>query len=208
MFILNFRGFRLYWPQILKHLEAVMLKKIFLALGMIIVVFVLAAIAAIVFTPTEFAVEREITINRPKAEVFEYVRHIKNQNDWGPWFKREPTMHQEFRGTDGEPGFVVSWKGEVESGVGEQEIKRVVEGERLETELRFKQPFESSSESYIVTESVGEDATRVTWGMKGRMPRPFNALSLFINIEEAIGKDYDEGLASLKSILENGSEVQ
>jgi uncharacterized protein YndB with AHSA1/START domain len=186
-----------------------MLKKIIIALGIVVVVGVAALIAAIMLAPTEFAVEREITINRPKTEVFEYVRHIKNQNDWGPWVKRDPTLHQEFRGTDGEPGFVSYWKTESgESGEGEQEIKRVVDGERLETELRFTQPFESSSQSYIVTETVGENATKVTWGMKGGMPRPLNALTLFINIEEAIGKDYDEGLASLKSILENREGVQ
>ncbi len=172
--------------------------------GLLVVVFVVVAvvIAAMMIAPTEFAVEREITINKPRAEVFDYVRHIKNQNEWGPWFKREPTMHQEFRGTDGEVGFVSSWKGEAESGVGEQEIVRVVEGERIDTELRFSQPFESRSESYIVTSALGDSQTKVTWGMKGTMPRPFNVFGLVMDIEAAIGKDYEEGLGSLKSILE------
>lgn len=180
-----------------------MIKKILIAFGVVIVLVIGALAVGIIVAPTEFAVEREVTIDKPRSEVFEYVRHIRNQNEWGPWFKREPTMHQEFRGTDGEPGFVVSWRGEVESGVGEQEIKRVAEGERIETELRFKEPFESVSESYIVTDAVGESQTKVTWGMKGSAPRPMNVLMLVINIEEAIGKDYEEGLASLKQILES-----
>jgi hypothetical protein len=180
-----------------------MLKKFGLFVLVLVLLIGVGLAAAIFIAPTDFNVEREITINRPKAEVFEYVRHIKNQNEWGPWFKREPTMHQEFRGTDGEPGFVISWKGEVESGEGEQEIKRIVDGERVETELRFKQPFESSSQSYIVTEAVGEGGTKVIWGMKGSMPRPFNVFSLVMNIEAAIGKDYEEGLTNLKTILES-----
>ncbi|QYO67480.1 SRPBCC family protein [Leptolyngbya sp. 7M] len=179
-----------------------MFKKILIALGGLLLLFVVGLTFAILLAPTEFAVEREIVINKPRSEVFEYVRKLRNQNEWGPWFKREPTMHQEFRGTDGEPGFTVGWKSELESGVGEQEIKHIVENERIETELRFKDPFESNSDSYIITEAVDEDRTKVKWGMKGSMPRPFNVFGLVMNIESAIGKDYEEGLASLKSILE------
>ena len=76
-------------------------------------------------SPTEYAVEREITINKSKEEVFAYLKLLKNQNEWGPWYKKDPTMKQEFRGTDGQPGFVSSWKGNSETGEGEQEIKKI-----------------------------------------------------------------------------------
>src|SRR5262245_14759159 len=76
-------------------------------------------------TPTEYTVTRDTTINKSQEEVFAYLKMLKNQNEWGPWFKKDPTMQQEFHGTDGQPGFVASWKGNSETGEGEQEIKKV-----------------------------------------------------------------------------------
>lgn len=154
-------------------------------------------------SPTRFAVEREVTINRPKNEVFEYVKLIKNQNEWGPWYKKEPTMKQEFRGTDGQVGFVSYWKGTTEEvGEGEQEIKRIVEGERVDTELRFKQPFESKADAFIITEDAGGTATKVRWGFSGDMPRPMNLFLWAVDLDKEVGRDYEQGLADLKAILE------
>ena len=154
-------------------------------------------------SPTEYAVEREITINKSKEEVFAYLKLLKNQNEWGPWYKKDPTMKQEFRGTDGQPGFVSSWKGNSETGEGEQEIKKITEGERIDTELRFKQPWESKADSYITTESTGQNQTKVRWGMKGETPRPWNVLLLFMNMDQMVGKEFQEGLANLKTKMES-----
>ncbi|MGQ0543454.1 MAG: SRPBCC family protein [Blastocatellia bacterium] len=180
-----------------------MLKKILIALGLIIVLFVVGIIALVMFSPTDFKVEREITINKPKSEVFAYARQIKKQNEWGPWYKKEPTMKQEFRGKDGEVGFIAYWKGETQdTGEGEQEIKKIVDGERIDTELRFKQPFESKADAYLITEAVGENQTKVKWGFTSSMPRPMNLFLVLMDMDAAIGKDYQDGLASLKTILE------
>lgn len=181
-----------------------MIKKILI--GLIAVVLVLAAaVLVLVFSVSDsFSVEREVTINKPRPEVFAYLRLIKNQSVWGPWFKKEPTMKQEFRGTDGEVGFVASWNGTTDDvGEGEQEITRIVQGERVDTQLRFKRPFESEADAYLTTEDAPDGQTRVRWGFKGSMPRPMNLLLLFLDMDKEIGKDYEEGLATLKSILEN-----
>ena len=87
-----------------------MIKKLLIALVVIFVVIIAAVAVISLLTPTDFKVEREITINRSKADVFAYLKLIKNQNEWGPWFKKDPSMKQEFRGTDGEVGFVSHWK--------------------------------------------------------------------------------------------------
>lgn len=181
-----------------------MVKKILIAVGLIAVVLVFAIGVAAILIPTDFAVEREIVVNKPRSEVFEYVRHVKTQSQWGPWFKREPTMKQEFRGTDGEVGFVAYWKGETaDTGEGEQEIKKILPGERIDTELRFKEPFESKADAYLITEDAGPTQTRVKWGFTGSMPRPMNLMLLAMDMNDAVGKDYEEGLASLKTILES-----
>jgi len=179
-----------------------MIKKILIALVAMIVL-LLAVLAVVSFvTPTDFRVERETTINRPKAEIFAYVKMLRNQNEWGPWYKKDPQMKQEFRGTDGQPGFVSSWKGNSDTGEGEQEIKRVVDGERFETELRFKAPFETRADAWLTTDAVGEGMTKVKWGFTSSMPRPMNIMLAVMDMDKLAGKDFEDGLASLKSVME------
>lgn len=181
-----------------------MIKKILIAIGILVVLIVIAGAIAVMLTPTDFGVEKEIVINKPRAEVFEYAKMVKNQNEWGPWFKRDPAMKQEFVGTDGTPGFISRWTSQnPEVGSGEQEIKGITENERIDTELRFKEPFESKADAYLITEDAGASQTKVKWGFTGAMPRPLNLMLLFMDMDDAVGKDYQEGLASLKTILES-----
>lgn len=181
-----------------------MIKKLLLAAGALVVLFVAAIAVAVALAPTRAKVEREVTINKPREEVFNYVRNLKAQNDWGPWFRKEPTMKQHFRGTDGEVGFVTHWKGEnPEVGEGEQEIKRIVPNERVDTELRFIQPFESKADAYLITEPVGEGQTKVRWGFDTEMPRPMNVMLLFMSMDDMVGPDFESGLNNLKTILES-----
>lgn len=180
-----------------------MIKKIIIAIVALVVLLIGVIVVAAIMAPTDFRVERSVTINKPKSEVFAYAKMLKNQNDWGPWFKKEPTMKQEFRGTDGTIGFTSYWNGtNAEVGEGEQEIKRIVEGERIETELRFKRPVESKANAYLITDSAGENQTKVKWGFTGSMPRPMNIMLLVMDMDKEVGKDFGDGLASLKTILE------
>ncbi len=181
-----------------------MIKKI-LVLVLALIVLLVATVVVLAFSISgDYKVERAVTINKPKSEVFSYLKILKNQNDWGAWAKKDPAMQMDFRGTDGTPGFVSAWKSDHdEVGSGEQEIKRVVEGERIDTELRFMEPFNSKSDAYMITEAVGEDQTKVRWGFSGTMPKPFNIMSLFFDMDKEIGKDFDEGLNTLKSKLES-----
>jgi hypothetical protein len=45
--------------------------------------------------------------------------------------------------------------------------------------------------------------TKVKWGFTGSMPRPLNMMLLVMDMDQAAGKDFGEGLASLKSIMES-----
>lgn len=181
-----------------------MIRKVLIgSIGFVVLLIVVVAVLAFVL-PTQIHVERDVTINKPRADVFAYIKYQKNQNEWGPWFRKEPTMKQEFRGTDGAPGFISYWKGEkAETGEGEQEIKNITENERIDSELRFKQPFESTASAFLTTQAPDAGITKVKWGLDTLMPRPFNLMCLFIDFDKELGKDLDEGLASLKTIMES-----
>jgi hypothetical protein len=169
----------------------------------IILLFIAFIFLASMIVSNEYSVERSILIDRPKQEVFDYIRYLGNQEEYSVWYSLDPDIRQDYRGTDGTVGFVTSWEGNDEVGKGEQEIVGITEGERVDTRLRFIEPFEGIADAYMVTDSVDENQTRVTWGFESSMPRPMNLILLFLNMENLIGEDYQTGLEKLKVLLES-----
>ena len=168
----------------------------------IISLIVLLLIVAL-FAKKEYGVIREVTINKPKSVVFEYVKLLKNQDNFSAWANKDPEMKKDYRGTDGTVGFISAWDSKMKDvGKGEQEIKKIVDGERIDYELRFIEPFSSTSFAYITFEGVSETQTKVKWGFTGKMNYPMNLLLLTMDMEGMIGKDFQDGLNKLKVILE------
>ncbi|MDP3682284.1 MAG: SRPBCC family protein [Flavobacterium sp.] len=175
------------------------IKKILLGLFAIIVLALLIAL----FLPKEYAVEREITINKSKDSVFNYIKYLKNQDNFSVWSSKDPAMKKTFTGTDGTVGAIAGWDSKDKNvGVGEQEIKKIVEGKRIDFELRFKVPFESTDNAYMITEAISANQTKVKWGFDGKMPYPMNLMLPIMNMEEMLGKDLQDGLNNLKAVLE------
>jgi hypothetical protein len=165
--------------------------------GLIGLIIFLALIA-----PKNFAVSRSIVVNKPLEETFVFIKSIKNQDIWSPWKKKDPNMNQSFVGTDGEVGFVARWQGNKDVGEGEQEIVKIVENERVLSKLRFFKPWKSEADAFLSAEAVSDSTTKVTWGFSGSNKIPFNIFMLFMNMDKAVGKDFEEGLADLKAHLE------
>lgn len=179
------------------------MKKILMILAGVVLVLVIICGAIIAFAPTSYDVSREITIERPRSEVFDYVKLTRNQKEWGPWMKMDPNTKLSYEGTDGTVGFVSKWDSEhPEVGAGEQKIVKIVDGERIDVELKFLKPFETTSLGYTVLESEGDNKTKVRWGFEGDMPRPMNVFLLFMDFDKEAGGEFEKGLASLKEILE------
>ncbi|WP_316820209.1 SRPBCC family protein [Pedobacter gandavensis] len=160
---------------------------------------VLALIVAL-FVKKEYAVEREIVINKPKQQVFDYIKFIKNQDNYSVWNRMYPNKKTSYKGTDGTVGFVYAW--DDKESAGEQEITKITEGERMDMALRFKVPFEANDQAYMITEAVTDGQTKVKWGFSGSMKYPMNLMILCMNMEDMLGKDLQKGLEDLKVILE------
>jgi len=171
---------------------------LYIVLAVVAFILLLAAIA-----PKNYDVSRSIEIHRPVSVVFAYLKSLKKQDEWSPWGKRDPNMQKKFTGTDGKVGAISSWKGNKDVGEGEQEIIKIMDGERIDLELRFLKPFKSTSDAYIVTKEVEPNMTKVIWGFSGKNKFPMSIMMLFMNMGKAVGKDFEEGLSSLKEILEN-----
>jgi hypothetical protein len=155
------------------------------------------------FINGDYAIEREVTINKPKQEVYDYVKYLKNQNQFSVWAKIDPAMKTEFRGEDATVGFVSAWDSEnPDAGKGEQKIVKIDEGNRIDYEIHFIKPFESTDFAYMTFESSSESATKVKWGFNGTMKYPMNLMLLFTDMEKMLAPDLQNGLNNLKALLE------
>lgn len=172
---------------------------IYIIAAIVLVFIVLAALA-----PKKYNMSRNIVIQKSRPEVYQYLKLMKNQDHWSPWKKRDPDMKQTFTGEDGTIGFISHWDSDHKQvGSGEQEILKLEENRRVESALRFFKPWKSESNGYFDMEDVGDNATKVTWGFYGTNKIPMNVMMLFYNMDKAVGKDFEEGLNDLKSVLEN-----
>ena len=179
-----------------------MFKKIIIVLVVLISIPLLVAL----FVKNEYVVERDIIIERPVTEVFSYLKFLKNQDNFSKWASMDPDMKKSSRGIDGTVGYVSAWESDDENvGTGEQEITGIKENERIDYEIRFKEPFSSVSPAYILTRENPNSSTRVTWGFSGKMDYPTNLMFLFMDFEEMIGEDLETGLGNLKNELEGGN---
>ena len=146
---------------------------VYIIAGVVLIFFLLTMMG-----PKAYAVSRSITIKRSAKDIYDFVKFIKNQNEWGPWIKKDPHVQQSYTGTDGEVGFISKWEGNKEVGSGEQEIKAIFHNDRIETELRFLKPWKSQSDAFIKVEEISENVTKVIWGFTGNNKFPF---SIFLN---------------------------
>jgi hypothetical protein len=174
------------------------MKKFLIIFLSLVVIVVIAGLLA----PKNYSLQREIHISRSSMEVFDIVRCLELQNEWSVWGKIDPEMKTSMSGIDGTVGFIWSWEGNKEAGKGEQEITGIDEGHRIDYVLRFYEPFKSTSTARITTDSVDHNQTLVRWGMQGKMGFPMNLMMLFMNLEKAIGEDFQQGLSNLKQMME------
>lgn len=172
-------------------------------LGAVVVLLAAIPLITALFVKKEYTVLREITISRSKADVFAYIKLLKNQENYSKWAQMDTKMKKTYQGTDGTVGFISGWEStNKDVGKGEQEIKKITDGERIDYELRFLEPFQGTEQAFMAVESVSADQTKVKWGFNGHMAYPMNIMMLFMNFEEMIGKDFETGLNGLKQILE------
>lgn len=169
---------------------------LYIIMGLAIIVLILHMIA-----PKSYEVTRKIEVNRSQQEVFNSLRSLQQQDKWSPWMNRDPKIQIEYHGVDGEIGSYTHWKGNKEVGEGEQEIKVIDEPNRIETELRFIKPWEITNKGYFQLRETAT-GTEVTWGFTGTNKFPFTIMMVFMDMDKAIGKDFEEGLSNFKQYIE------
>ena len=150
----------------------------------------------------EFDISRTVVINRPREEVFNFVRQLKKQQHWNPWFTRDPNATMKYKGEDGKLGASFYWKGNRKVGEGIQRIVKAKRGRVLETKILFIKPIKLNAITYIGVKEIEPEKAKLVWGVRGHLAFPLTIISLFYPPERALARNFEIGLRQLKRILD------
>ena len=174
-----------------------MLKKLILFIILIIVV--LAGYA--MTKPDTFRVERSIVIDAPANAVFEQINDLHEWTNWSPWEHIDPNMDRKHSGANAGLGAIYEWQGNNEVGQGRMEIVKSLEPELVKIKLDFIKPFEAHNFSEF-TIKAEDNSQRVTWAMYGPQPFITKLMTVFVSMDQMVGKDFEKGLSKLRATAE------
>ena len=173
-----------------------MLKKIALA----VVILVVAILAFAATRPNSFRVQRTTSINAPPEKISALINDFHSWTSWSSYEKLDPAMKRTYSGAPSGKGAVYEWEGNSKAGKGRMEITDTSPSKTTIT-LDFVKPLESHNVAQFTLEPRG-DSTSVTWSMEGRSLYVAKVMGLFFNMDKMIGKDFESGLAKLKTVAE------
>jgi uncharacterized protein YndB with AHSA1/START domain len=175
-----------------------MFKKILIGL-----VVALAAFAGVVATrPSTFSVQRSATIQASPNYAFELVNDFHQWEQWSPWEKLDPSMRRTFDGATTGVGAKYGWTGNDQVGEGQMTIEESKPNELVRIKLEFIKPWPATSNTTFSFQSLPEGGVSLTWKMDGNNDFVGKAFSLFMDMDGMIGKDFEKGLASIKTAAE------
>jgi hypothetical protein len=97
-----------------------------------------------------------------------------------------------------------AWEGNRKAGKGAMEIVSSTP-EQVEVRLRFEQPWKATNQVSFELAPSGDEATGVTWRMRGTT-KGFAALfSKVVSMDRMVGKDFEKGLTRMKAAAESGA---
>jgi uncharacterized protein YndB with AHSA1/START domain len=171
----------------------------------IIAVVLAVAIAAILILaaakPNTLRVQRSITVKAPADRIFPLINDFHQWKTWSPYENKDPAMKRTYGGAETGKGAVYAWDGNNNVGSGRMEILEAATPSKIVIKLDFFKPFEGHNTAEFTMLPQG-DATEISWVMQGPAVFMSKVMQVFINLDNMIGKDFEVGLANLKTLTE------
>ena len=175
-----------------------MLTTVAIAIGVLI-----AAVLVFAATrPDAFEVKRSKGIQAPAERLYPLIADFHNWAQWSPFEKLDPAMTKTYSGFANGKGAVYQWAGNSRAGEGRMEIVETDVPKLVRIKLDFLKPFEGHNTAEFTLRSTHANAAEVTWTMRGKRPFMMKVMSVFISMDNMLGKSFEEGLANLKGIAE------
>jgi hypothetical protein len=175
-----------------------MLKKIFMILGVALVVFLIVA----ALQPDTYTYSRSTVINAPASAVFPYLNDMHKGETWSPWVGIDPNMKMTYDGPQAGVGANYHWVGNNQVGEGQATIVESKADNTVKQKLEFIKPFQGTSDIEYNLAQEG-DKTTVTWTMTGKNNFIGKIMSLVMNCEKMMDAQFDKGLSKLKLVVES-----
>jgi hypothetical protein len=172
-----------------------------LAVVAVIVVVLVIVLMMAASKPDTFRVERTATIKADPGKIFSFINDFHNWIAWSPYEKLDPNMQKTFTGAASGKGAVYEWKGNNKAGTGRMEILESTASSKIVIKLDFLKPFEGHNTSEFTMSPRG-NTTEVSWAVYGPSPFMMKIMHVFMNMDQLMGKDFEAGLANLKTIAE------
>lgn len=169
---------------------------LYVAVGLVLVALIAAALM-----PKSYTVTVSETINRPKAEVYDYLKIFANQKEYSEWTKPDPNLQPIISGVDGTVGSKSYWKSSnPDVGEGSQTITAMSENE-IALDLEFISPMEGHGKVLNKFETKDSTTTIVTVSTTFDAPFPMNLPSILIG-KPMIEKTEKQIMVNVKQIME------
>ena len=168
-----------------------------------VVIAIAVAVVLILATtkPDTFSVRRAATLKAPPERIFPLINDFHQWRSWSPWEHKDPAMKRTYSGAASGKGAVYAWDGNKNVGSGRMEILEASPPSKVVIKLDFFAPFEAHNTAEFTMLPQG-DATNLTWAMHGPLVFMAKVMHVFINMDKMIGKDFEAGLANIKTISE------
>ena len=170
-------------------------------IGIVVVVLIAAILVYAATMPDNFRVQRTTSIKAPPEKIFALIDDFHRWDAWSPWEKMDPAMKRTFSGPATGKGATYAWEGNSKVGEGRMEIIDAASPSTVRIKLDFVKPLEGHNTAVFTIEPKG-DATTVTWAMDGPTPYIAKVMGVFVSMDKMIGKDFETGLANMKSAAE------
>ncbi len=180
-----------------------MFKKVLIALVVLI-----AGFAGFVASrPSEFHLERSASMQAPADVAFAHVNDFRKWAAWSPWEKLDPAVKKTFAGPEQGIGASYAWTGNDKVGEGSMTISAAQPSEKITIKLEFLKPWKASNITTFTFKKAGE-GTSVIWAMDGQNNFMAKAASVFMDMDQMIGNDFEKGLAALKVVVEADAKAR
>ena len=163
-----------------------------------LVVLVVAGVVVVgLFLPSQYDIERSVTIDAPPQMVFRYLNDLEQWKHWEPFSESDVSIVTQRGVVTAGVGATQSWSGD--SGSGSLTFTMADPAKGIAYDLDFDGYDPASAQ--MLFEGV-DGKTVLTWSMQGKVSTPVVGGYFVLLLDAMIGPMYDDGLDNIKRVAE------
>lgn len=150
---------------------------------------------------SHFDIARSTTIRAAPTRVHALVNDFHEWPAWSPWEDVDPDLRRTYTGPPAGVGARYAWQGNRKAGRGSMEITSSTPAQ-VGIRLSFLKPWKATNQITFELNPTGS-GTAVTWRMTGEQKGVSGLFMRVFNMDKLVGRDFEKGLARLKSVAEH-----